>query len=635
MPLKMQQKPLIIILLALVLLPAVSYGQSDRRRGAAGPAVRKITVEGNSHFSDKRIKQVMRTEESRFLRTRRLRQSTLEADLLRIEALYTREGFRRASAVIDTLIYDENRENVRIGIGVDEGLQTLIGEVLIRGNRAVEEERLFRVLTLKAGGPLDERKVDEETYRLYSYYADRGYVFASVTADVEDADGAATVIFTVAEGEKAEIGDMSVRGNNKVRQPIVMREITLDEGDVFSGREIVESQQKILDTGLFKDVEIEARPGDPDSATVDLLVRVKERKMREVSLAVGYGNRDEARLTTEWMHRNLWNTGRQFEIRSILASRDFDKGLTRNRGDLALTDRWLFGWRLVGAVAFYAEETIEEYKEVPDGEYTLDRFGLNLSIKKDLPRKVQLTTAYTHEFVNIRDASWSDEETENLRLQVGQEVNRAATVTLERDTRKPFFDPLHGSITRLSARRAGGIFGGDNSYNKLAWSWSRYLRYFLGSVVAISTRAGYANAYGESRNDGVPEYERFYAGGSSTIRGYDEKDFGPGDFLLLANLELRYPIFWKLGGVVFLDMGNVWESIDDVTKSDFDLFVPAEEYGSRREGDVKYSVGFGVGVQTPVGPARVDYGIRLKRGRDAEGNRESLGRIHLTVGHAF
>jgi len=154
-------------------------------------------------------------------------------------------------------------------------------------------------------------------------------------------------------------------------------------------------------------------------------------------------------------------------------------------------------------------------------------------------------------------------------------------------------------------------------------------------VIAISTRAGYTNAYGESRDKGVPENERFHAGGSSTIRGYDEKEFGPGDLLLLANLELRYPLFWKLGVACFLDVGNAWESIDDVTRSDFDLFVPSEEYGLRRAGDVKYSVGLGLGIQTPVGPARVDYGVRIKRGVDAEGNKESLGRLHLMVGHAF
>ena len=314
---------------------------------------------------------------------------------------------------------------------------------------------------------------------------------------------------------------------------------------------------------------------------------------------------------------------------------DFAKGLTRKRGDLALTDRWLFGRRLVGAIAFYAEETLEEYNEVSNGEYTLDRLGLSFSVKKDLPRKTQLTTGYSHEFVHVRNASWSDEQGEDLRLQVGREVNRAATVTLERDTRRPFFEPVQGSITRLAGRRAGGFFGGDNSYNKGTWSWSRYLRLPWGSVLALSTRGGYANAFGASRHDGVPEYERFYAGGSSTIRGYAEGEFGPGDFMLLANIELRYRLVWKVVGVCFVDMGNVWKSIHDFTPEDFDVFVPAEEYQLRRDEDVKYSAGVGLGVETPVGPARVDYGFRVKRGVDAEGKREALGRLHLMVGHAF
>jgi outer membrane translocation and assembly module TamA len=79
----------------------------------------------------------------------------------------------------------------------------------------------------------------------------------------------------------------------------------------------------------------------------------------------------------------------------------------------------------------------------------------------------------------------------------------------------------------------------------------------------------------------------------------------------------------------------VWESIDDVSESDFDLFVPGKEYDTRRAEDIKYTVGAGIGIQTPVGPARVDYGLRLKRGIDLEGNKESPGRLHLTVGHAF
>jgi outer membrane protein assembly factor BamA len=151
----------------------------------------------------------------------------------------------------------------------------------------------------------------------------------------------------------------------------------------------------------------------------------------------------------------------------------------------------------------------------------------------------------------------------------------------------------------------------------------------------VSARAGHADAFGSSQDKGVPEYERFYAGGSSTIRGYDEREFGPGDFMLLANLEVRFPIVWNVVGVAFMDMGNVWASIDDVERYDFDIYLSPEDYTLRRATDVKYTVGAGIGYQTPVGPARIDYGMRLKRGFMDSGEKEPAGMFHITWGHVF
>jgi outer membrane protein insertion porin family len=628
------RRVIILIIAALVVSCFASTAECARKRRRGGPAVRKIEIIGAEHLSGKQIKGVMRTKESKFLRTKRMRESTLESDLISIKAFYRRNGFLRAE-VTEERTYDDEGDNVWIRIVITEGPQTLVSGVEIEGNVVMGSERLQRLLKVKKGKPFDERQVDEDKYKLYSHYADQGFVFAAIDHETSFTDGKAMVKYQIAEGQPAPIGQITVRGNKRVNSLVVRREVTLKPGDIFSSKKMVDSQQRILDTDLFKDVDIEPRASAVDSVSVDLVVKVKERKMRELSFRVGYGTRDEARLSVGWQHRNLWKSGRQLELRGTVASRDFDKGLTRMRGDAALTDRWLFGTRLVGAIGIYGQETLEEYREVENGEYTLDRIGINLSVKKDLLRVTKLTLAYTHEIVDVRDANWSTDEDEDLRLQVGQEVNRSLSALLARDTRRPFFDPLGGSVTRLGAQRAGGIFGGDNSFNKVSVSWSRYLGSFFNTVIALSTRAGYASAYGDSKDKGVPEYEKFYAGGSGTIRGYDEREFGPGDFLLLANIELRYHLFWRVGGVAFFDMGNAWPSIEDVRGSDFSLIVDGEDYALRRDSDVKYTAGLGVGMQTPVGPFRIDYGFRIKRGVDESGNKESLGRLHLIMGHAF
>ncbi len=281
------------------------------------------------------------------------------------------------------------------------------------------------------------------------------------------------------------------------------------------------------------------------------------------------------------------------------------------------------------------QETIEEYQEVDGGEYRLVRIGADLSVKKEFSRGTRLALTYTHEIVDVRDPNWKVEDTEELRLTLGQEINRSATCLFERDTRLPFFDPHSGSLFRLVAKRAGGIFKGDNNYSKITLSWAGYHRFVANAVLALGLRLGFAEAFGESRQKGVPDYERFTAGGSSTIRGYDEREFGPGDFLLIGNAEIRFPMFWRLVGVVFLDMGNVWPSIREVDRADFDISVPASEFAARRAEDVKYSLGLGLGIQTPVGPARLDYGFRLKRGFLDSGRKEASGMIHIAIGHTF
>jgi outer membrane protein insertion porin family len=627
-------KTLVTVIAAAMILTLCLPGTSSGRRTTGGPEIKAIRIVGVRHFGEKKIRGLMRTKESKFLRTKRYKESTLETDVNSIVAFYRRNGFIDAS-VSYHVTFDNDRESVRIEIVIDEGPQTLIGAVIFEGNVQVPEEELAKAVTTQAGKPLDERKVGEDKYLIYTAYADRGFVFADVDHRIEGEDGEATVRYLITEGDPTRVGRIDVRDNNKVNEKIIRRELTLKPGDIFSRKRLLDSQQHLYDTGFFKDVEIEPSAVDAAPGMVNLLVKVKERRMNEVSFAVGYGTREETRVTVGWLQRNLWDSGRQLELRSILASEDYDKGLTRLRGDIAFTDRWLLGRRLVGAAALFGQETLEDYKEIEGGEYTLVRLGADLSVKKQLSRWTQITFAYTHEFVDVREQNWVVEDTVDLRLRLGQEVNRSATMLVERDTRLPFFDPRRGSLTRLVARTSGGIFGGDNSYNKLTWSWARYYRFHGRSVIAVSTRVGWAEAFGISKGKGVPEYERFYAGGSSTIRGYNEQEFGPGNFLVLANVEIRYPLIWKFVGVTFLDMGNAWAAVGDVKRSDFDLSVSAEEFARRRSADVKYTVGVGLGIQTPVGPARVDYGVRLKRAFLESGRKESPGMIHITVGHAF
>ncbi|MDD5669475.1 MAG: BamA/TamA family outer membrane protein, partial [Candidatus Omnitrophica bacterium] len=145
-----------------------------------------------------------------------------------------------------------------------------------------------------------------------------------------------------------------------------------------------------------------------------------------------------------------------------------------------------------------------------------------------------------------------------------------------------------------------------------------------GSVFELRGRLGMGDAYGNSSK--IPIYERFFAGGANSIRGYRERKIGPvdavtsdplgGESMLIGNAEYTYPLLSFFRVAAFYDIGNVWEKVNDIGAGGF-----------------KSGTGLGVRIKTPIGPIMLDYGIPLNKepGSDSRGN----GRLHFSMSHGF
>jgi outer membrane protein insertion porin family len=189
----------------------------------------------------------------------------------------------------------------------------------------------------------------------------------------------------------------------------------------------------------------------------------------------------------------------------------------------------------------------------------------------------------------------------------------------------------------MAFETAALALGSQEQFWKATAGTSRFIPLSKPVVLALGTRAGVASRFGETKEALIqdapagtdvriplllPPNERFYVGGRSTIRGYEEDTVGPklddgtptgGNVFLLLNAELRVTVVGSLGTVVFWDGGNTWLDQDSI-----------------RWTDIKTTVGLGLRLNTPVGPLRLDYGHKLNWNPG-----EAHGTFHFTLGHAF
>ena len=608
-------------------LPAASLCQDAFKP----PSVSSIKIEGNRVFSDGTLKKVMKTKERSLLRPFRksvYRKDFLIADIESILGLYRRHGYLKAKLASEQVERSAKDNSVRIRLEFSEGSMAVVRSVNIDGASVLPVARLFKGLSLKARGPFSPVAVEEDRQSILEKYAEAGYFYATVTDNAVFDGNLVDEHYVVSEGIQARAGSISIAGNKIVAKRLVQREITIKQGDVLRRSQLVKTQQRIFDTGLFSDVNL--APVVPDSAlpVVDLVVRVKERKMSWVGTGIGYGSSDQLKIEGEWGHRNVGGMGRRLVSSASIAfgRRWFAEGkavLDQTRLEAGFVEPWLFSTRTTGQLVAY-----HEYKR--EVAFSQDFNGITLTLKRDLSAFSKVYLSYDNRWVNTTDPA-------SMRANY---VTRSLYLSGTRDLRDDIFDPGRGSYQEASWKVAGGALGGNYSFHKMSFSSSWYTP-FGSTVIAARFKAGFEEPFGRtfgvSPLERIPFEERFRTGGANSVRGYLEDDqIGPRDasgnvtggrMLILTNIEVRFPLFWRLSGAVFFDGGNVWSNPSDMRMSQFAL-----RGGRAGVEDYKYSYGGGLRLGTPVGPIRVDYGRKVRRTIYDE---DDGGQFHFSLGQAF
>ncbi len=629
------------VILICVLIAVALDAVPARAQVGDAPRLHSIRFEGNRHLGDRQLRSAMRLRQPAwwrpFSRPRYMGSDFLASDLHAIVARYAEEGFPFARIREAVVRFNEEEDAVsEVLIRVDEGPR-----IHYRGRRTIglspEWEQLFEAGTkLKAGEPLSWSGIRAERDRLEDFCARMGHTMATTDLEIRYAADSATVLLHVDPGPPVYVGEIHVEGLTRSRERTVRRELTLGTGDLMTSRRILDSQERLLGTGVFRRSRILPDIPDRESGVADLTVRVEERKPAWYGAGAGYTSADRMRFSSEWGLRNLGGAGRRLALAGNVyysLAPEFRGGGFKFREGLVQVDYmepWVFGTRTRGLLSPYIRWLQEE-------NFHQRTLGYTTALRRDLSRRTKLDLSFQSKHIYTTERGVLPEYT-----------TRFVTADMVQDRRDNVFDPAQGRVLRITTEYAGGLLGGTNEFARVTGAWQGYLSPEPGWTFAARVKAGRVMPVG--RGPAVAEHsdtlslsripweERYRIGGGNTVRGYSESRVGrldPDDapvgglVMFLVSIEIRFPMFWLLQGGVFLDSGNVWSDVSEIKLRRFPDGLTTRTYNPL---NVAHGVGLGVRMKTPVGPFRFDYGFKVGSGRVPG---ESSGTLHVALGQAF
>lgn len=590
-----------LIAISLSLLPLLAAAQ----QGVAPDTVSEVMVEGNERISDAAILAAVQTKPGQ--------------PFNKEQALADRESILDMGWFQEVEVRTEpTPKGIKVVFRVVEN--PVIGAVEIEGNNAFKDEIILDLMETKPGQVFNSRLFWRDADRIRDLYARHGYVADVVDVSVDERGILHVVIleFTV---EKVEI-----EGLRKTRPEVIYKMMRLEPGVVFNAGLLASDLARIEGLGFFEEVEREVREGsEPGKAVVT--IKVKEMKSGSVAGGLAYSSRYGLVGILDFTELNFRGLAQRLSLRG-----EFGEG--RDSWEFSYNIPWLDPRGTSVGFSIYNRLTTQDfyYWGAPRNastSYDERRRGFTLGASRPLTERFRLGLTLRNEKVirgrpHHTPQGVPPQALQALPLQRG----RVSSVTFDMtaDLRDRPFMPRQGRYFTYAAELAGGPLGGP-SFIKHTFDFRFYVpvahkpslkeilygprdRKEKTQVLAIRLLLGRA-----SRN--LPAYEAFFLGGADTHRAYDWYRLY-GRNIALLNVEYRVPITRGLWAAAFVDYGDAWggkwpyQGGQYVYQARHQKFKPTLGYG------------FGIRVQTPMGPIRIDYGFG-KEGPKA----------HFAIGQTF
>ncbi|MFO7999719.1 MAG: BamA/TamA family outer membrane protein [Marinilabilia sp.] len=604
----------IFLILLCQLSPVILAGQENAE-------IRRVRINGNEAFDDGELLEKVSFSRSSWLRRTILRQEpsfyssdAWDMNKQQLRSFYQAEGYLNVEIGSPGLEMRDRKYRVDLTIDIDEGTPVMVDSVGFMTEQGGNRDSLLRTkawdrfkkrLQTEVGSRFRDDLVKSDQEAITSWFSSLGYAYAEVEPAISLTPDTlkANIEWRIRKGPLSYFGEISIEGAERTPEAAIRKQFAIEEGGVYSSERLGQSQKQVYGLGLFRIASMQARRGEGMRDTIPVKLSIQEAPRLSTRYGVGYGREDNFRTFVDLTYLNF--PGRT-QRTNFYAKHS---GLEPYRFETTVTQPAVFGPNSSMALNPYlrtrAEEGFESFV-----------WGNNLSFHQALGDDLTASASLYFERVDIDIASTFERDPDDLAIS-SYSKNGVSFGMLFNDAR-PRFDPVGGWSLAFNTRANGSLFSSPYPFFKYLFEIKRYQPVMNGVVLAARIKGGSIMPAGSATS--TPVEERYFAGGSQSVRGWPRQMLGPldddgvpvgGNSILEGSIEPRIKVVDPVSMVVFLDYGNVWRG-----ENRFDLT------------DIRFAAGSGFRVSTPIGPVGIDFSRPVF-------DREDTWQFHLNIGHAF
>ena len=500
--------------------------------------IKEISFEGNKTFSDKRLSKIISTKRRkfpRFLFPGKFDKDKFNEDIEKIKGFYGSGGWLDADVKWKEQ-YSPDKSEMFLNVLIDEGERYHVDTINIKGNTLFTNTEIGNMLELKKGSAFLPESLQKDTQNIRMAYGRQGYINASVKTDYtyKQVEPKIDITYDIRENERFFIEKVIISGNDKTKDTVIRRELLFFPGERLDTEKVRISEQRLTGTGYFDTesgtpTEINYEPGTKHN-TKNVIVNVKEGRTGILRFGGGFGANAGLFADVSYSDKNFdifdlpkdWKdfvSGNAFRGAGHVVTLRFSPGLQRTEGLFSFQNPSVYdsGYSL-GFSANIFRRAREDYDE--------ERKGGKLSVGKQVLKGLRLTLTPNYEVIGVQNIDSNAPQTvkdiegssSKLSLQLNAVLDRRnsrffTTQRLHEITSSIEVSGLDVDIVKfvISGKKYHTIFDFPN--------WGKHVLSYGGSFGIVESTTG----------EGVPIFERLFAGGSNSIRGFSFRGIGPVD----------------------------------------------------------------------------------------------------------